>query len=151
MIEDLVRKVLELERRLDGLVQTERPRWMDWTPTVDQGGAVAVTVLLARYMTFGDLAVVQANLAVTGAGNAGNAVSVQGQPATIQAANTGVAIGIGWVYDATVGSYIGALHVIGATDWRIRAHLETSYVGVDPSFALASGDYIRLQAAYERT
>ena len=150
MIEELVRRIDRLERRLDGLVQPERPRWVDWTPTVDQNGAVAVTVTLARYMILGDLAVVQAYLAVTGAGNAGTAISIQGQPTAIQSANNAVHIGVGRVDDTGTASYVGALYATGATDWRIRAHLETANIGADPSFALANGDYIWLQAAYER-
>ena len=151
MIDDLIRRIDRLERRLDGLVQPERPRWVDWTPTVDQDGAVAVTVTVGRYMILGDLAVVQCDLDVTAAGTAGNAIIIQGQPTAIQSANHGsIVLGIATVNDAGTAAYVGALISNGATEWRIRAHNTTGSVGVDPNFALANGDAIRLSAAYER-
>lgn len=150
MISELVRRVNALERQVSGLVLPERPRWVDWTPTVDQAGPVAATVALARYMVLGDLAVVQASLSLTGAGALGAAVVVGGQPAAIQSANNAVMIGGAWVEDHGTALYTGALHVLGATDWRIVCHDTVDYCGADPSFALASGDSIWLQAAYER-
>lgn len=147
---ELVRRISQLERRLDGLVLPERPAWANWTPTVDQGGAVAVTVTLARYMVLGDLAVVQARLDVTGAGNAGNAVIIQGQPSAIQAANNSIVIGHCSIYDAGTGFYLAIIDAIGPTDWRMFRDGETAYVGIAPNFALASSDVIFLHAVYER-
>jgi len=152
MIGELVRRVVALERRVNGLVLPERPRWIDWTPTVNQGGAVAVTVTVARYMVLGDLAVVQARLDVTGAGVAASHIVIAGQPAAIQSANAADAMMLGgaWVYDNGAALYVGALVTMAATDWRIICHNEVDFCGVDPSFALTAGDAILLQAAYER-
>lgn len=124
----------------------------DWTPTVTQSGAVAVTVTYARYFIVGEVAIVQALLAVTGAGTATNAIIIGGQPAAIQPANTATfaAIGVGIVRDSGGSvSYTGILTARDVTDWRFQAHNVGPTIGISPDFALASGDEISFQAAYE--
>jgi hypothetical protein len=128
------------------------PAWQDWTPTVTQSGSVAVTVTYARYTLVGNLVVGVGRLAVTGSGSAGNNIIIGGQPTAIQHGNThgGLSmIGGGAVHDSGTAYYHGALMSVGATDWRILGHAD-GYIGGNPSFALANGDTISFQAAYER-
>lgn len=152
-LEDMARAIRVLERRVERLETQETTlRWVGWTPTVTQSGAVAATVTLARYATFGKLAIVEVYLAVTGAGTSGNAIVIAGQPTAIQAANaaSGLSIGGFWVEDSGSAYYVGSLLAIGATDWRMMTNAVDNYLGANPSFALANNDKIRFFAVYER-
>jgi hypothetical protein len=150
--EELVRRIDALEKRLDGRIEPENSRWMDWTPTVDQGGAVAANVSWARYAVSGNTVHLWVELAITGAGVAGNAVSVSGIPAAIQPSQASVTavVGVGEVLDTGTAYYVGALVANGADDLRIIAHNLGGFVGVTPNFALANGDAIGFHATYER-
>lgn len=123
----------------------------DWTPTVTQLGAVAVTVTFARYFIVGEVAIVQVRLVATAAGTAGNAIVIAGQPAVIQPVNAGTSvIGSAMVLDQGTAFYAGALVAIGVTDWEIMlGDGRGAYLGASPSFALANTDVITFQAAYE--
>jgi len=130
-----------------------RDPWQDWTPTVTQDVAVTVTVIYARYIVISQGVIVQARLSVTGSGTAGNAVVIAGIPSPIAAKNpnTYTIIGGGFVVNTTASvHYHGALMANGANDWRIITDGSNGFLGVNPSFALASGHQISLQAAYER-
>ena len=129
-----------------------RDSWQDWTPTITQSGNVTVTVNYARYVVLAQSVIVRAKLTVTGSGTAGNAVVIGGIPTAIQPANSGglSIIGIGNIQDSGTAQYVGALWANTASDWRLIAHNQTNFVGVTPSFALANGDIIGFQAAYER-
>ncbi len=149
---DLIKQITHLQRQVDGLIKPEVGRWVDWTPTVTQLGAVTVTVNWARYITIGDLAVVGIRLTVTGSGTAGNNIIIGGQPVAIQAANNAnvATIGTGIVFDSGTAVYHGALSAQSATDWRMFADGLNNAIGTTPSFGLVAGDVISLQAAYER-
>lgn len=150
---DLLRRVAELERQVGDLVKPEVPRWVDWTPTVSQPGALTTTITYARYATFGKIAVVEAKIEVNSAGTAGAAIVVGGQPAAIQHGATNSPssiIGSGFVVDATGSFYNAVVASVGATDWRFWGYTVTSYIGISPSFALANTDVIAFHAAYER-
>lgn len=147
---EIVRRIVELEREVDRLkTGGETPIWVDWTPTVGQGGAVSITVSSARYVLLGDIVVAQGYLGVTGAGVAGNGIIIGGQPAAIQSP-TGAVVGSIRIQDTGTAQYVGVLYVVGATDWRILCHNEGDYCGADPNFALANGDAIWFHASYER-
>lgn len=123
-----------------------------WTPTVTQSGSVTVTVSYAKYSIVGNVAVVRARLAVTGSGTIGNTIVIAGIPAAIASIDTDTyaVIGTGFIANTTAGTihYHGALVAQGANDWRIITDGSNSYLGINPSFALASGHTIALQAAY---
>jgi len=123
--------------------------WQDWTPTVDQDGAVAATVTAAQYCVMGESCLVRAILNVTGAGAAGNAIVISGQPAAVQAAAGGI-LGAAMIWDNGAGFYVGVAYVQAATDWRIFCHNETNAAGISPNFALANGDVIYLSLSYKR-
>jgi len=123
--------------------------WVDWTPTVTQSGSVTVTVTRAKYKLINKVCHLNVLLAITGAGTANNAIVIAGQPAAIQTPINNVIIGTGMIFDNGTAWYQGSLYVNGATDWRITGHLELNVMGVAPNFALANGDIIYLNGAYE--
>lgn len=153
-INDLIRQINVLEQRLDELVEPEVGGvWADWTPTVDQNGAVAVTTTFARYTTINGVVIMQIRLAVTGAGDAGNDIIIAGIPAAIRPTNPASSthtIGTANIREDGVAHHIGALIAVGANDLRIMADGNASFVGTVPNFALNNGDDLGFMAAYER-
>ena len=149
---DLIRENNRLREIIENLVEPEVNIWVNWTPTVDQGGAVTVTVTYARYTIAGNTAFIMGFLAVTGAGVAGNAISIQSVPSIIAPVNLGSngIIGGGLISEAGVTVHVGALFENGVSDFRIIADQNGTPVGITPSFALASGDAISFQGVYER-
>ncbi len=132
-----------------------RTGWQTWTPTVVQNVAVAVTVTYARYVVLAQTVIVQVRLVVTGAGTAGNDVRIQGIPSAIAPnrvdGSTAVAVcGTAVVFDTGTAFYQGALVAVGANDLRITCHNQTNRLGATPNFALANGDVISFQGAWER-
>lgn len=152
--QELVKQINSLQKQVDGLIKPEVGRWKDWIPTVTQLGAVAVTVIYARYIIVVDTVIIQALLAITAGGTIGNAIVIGGVPAVIAPANpTGAysIIGAGFMHDASPGvHYHGALMAAGASDFRIITNLSNSYLGIDPAVALANGDTLSFIASYER-
>lgn len=130
-----------------------REAWRSWTPTVTQSGSVTVTITYARYIVLARLVVVQARLAVTGTGTAANAIIIGGVPSVIEPANSGAAtyvIGAGLVRNTGTAFNGGVLAAVGVSDWRFIQAGNNNFVGIAPSFALASGDEIGFEASYER-
>lgn len=127
--------------------------WITFIPTVTQLGAITLTVTFARYIVLADTVVVQVRLAITSAGTAGNAIVIAGFPAPILPTNTVASehvVGTAVVQNTGTIFYQGALVYVGVNDFRIQAHNETGVVGITPSFALASGDFIGFQGTWER-
>jgi hypothetical protein len=137
--------------RLDALERRELPtRWVDFTPTLTQNSAVSHTVNYARYIRVGKLAVVQLMLTADAAGTAGQAIAIASIPGEIEPAQgTPAVIGSFLIQDAGMANYAGAVIVASATTYQFVGHAETNNVGIDPNFALASGDVVSLMAAYE--
>ena len=123
--------------------------WVDWTPTIAQSGAVTVTITTAKYKIINGIVHIEVSLTVTGAGTGNNAIVIGGQPAAIQGTTNSV-IGIGVIVDFGTQLYIGAIIIAGATNWQIfRDGGGGSAIGINPNFALAVDDSIRLQASYK--
>jgi len=125
--------------------------WNTWTPTVDQGGAVAATVTRARYKVVNKICYTEVSLAVTAAGVAANNIVIAGQPAAIQSAYNQAAfpIGVGSVTDTGTAWYGGLLVANGATSWVVLDPSTGNFIGTNPNFALANGDFILFTATYE--
>jgi len=150
---DLVKEIVLLQRRVDGLIKPEVGRWVDWMPTVTQSGAVAVTVNYARYVVMANMVVGQARLTVTGSGTAGNAIIIGGMPVLDQPVRNGSNVdimGSMLVLDSGLAFYHGALVAVGGADWRGIAHNLANYIGITPSFGLVATDVIGIEFAYER-
>jgi hypothetical protein len=128
--------------------------WADWTPTVDQGGAVAATVSFARYIVLARTVIMNVRLGITGTGVAANDIIINNVPTAIQPALApfGLAvIGAGGVRDDSTNiTYTGVLVADGINAWKFRHDGDTLFIGRTPSFALANQDAIGFHATYER-
>ena len=146
MIEDLIRQVNRLQQQVDGLIKPEVGRWIDWTPTVKQSGAVTVTITEAKYNVTQSDVRIYCRLTVTGSGTAANQIRVSGFPAAIRPV-PGPApwpLGVGIVLDTGTGNYYGTPIVATATEIAIVYSITGGIIGVSPNFALANGDFIYL-------
>lgn len=151
MNDELVKRINDLQRQVDSLIKPEVGRWQTWTPTVTQSVAVTVTVTFARYVVRDNTVILRASLAVTGAGTIANAVVIGGLPAALAPVSAAGVAGIIRIFDSGTAFYVGSMEFLNSTSFQGFAHLETDAIGIDPSFALASGDTISFEAAYERT
>ncbi len=127
--------------------------WVTFAPTVTQSGAVSLTVTFARYIVLANTVIVQARLAITGAGTGNNAIVIAGLPTAILPGNTVASehvVGTGLVNDVGTLFYQGALVYVGVNDFRMQAHGVTGVIGITPNFALANGDFIGFQGSWER-
>ena len=127
--------------------------WNTWTPTITQSGAVAATVTRARYKIVNKICHTEVSLAVTAAGTAANAIVIGGQPAAIQPSYSytpgGFPIGVAQVVNAGTATYVANVATLTATTFQFRAGATDNWVGVNPNFALANGDFIFFTATYE--
>ncbi len=126
--------------------------WQNWTPTVDQGGAVSVSVNLARYTVIGDTVHMMASLSVTSAGAAGNAIIISGWDSAIDALAgwNGVPVGTCRITDTGTTDYWGIVYHPSTTALRFIDSVTQGQIGGNPSFALAIGDIIKFSLTYER-
>lgn len=151
---DLIRENNRLREIIENLVEPEVGRWITWTPTVDQGGAVTADVIFARYIVMSDLVILTARLDITGTGTAPNDIVVAGIPATIQPINfspSNVSAGNAIIKNnVTFILYSASVNLAATDDIRFVGYAETSFIGNVPNFALASGDVISFTATYER-
>lgn len=149
LYQELVRQISSLQKQVDGLVKPEIGRWLDWTPTLAQGVAVAFNITFARYTLSNKTAKVRATLAVTGAGAGGSAILVGSLPLSI--ANVSGIVGVIEVLDNGVAYYSGVAQVFNATTIYGVAHAQTAGIGQTPNFTLAQGDEVYFDLIYETT
>lgn len=121
-----------------------------YTPQVDQGVTTNITktVTFANYWLIGKLVIGFVNLAMTGAGTAGQTVTVS-QP--VSAARTAGVIGVGSYVDASVATYPSqVIQASGSLMFFTRTD-DTSdgVIGANPNFAVANTDAIRFFFMYE--
>ena len=120
--------------------------WVSYTPTLTQGVTVTKTIAYAKYCQIQKLVIVNLDLNVTSAGTGAAAVAI-GLPLTTT--STTQQIGSGFVYDQNINAlYAGPASLASATTTTML-YQTGSPIGQSPSFALASGDVIRLMVAYE--
>lgn len=153
-MEELLRQLRRLERRVAEIERVERGGfWVDWTPTLTQSGSVAHTVAYARYTTVGRLVMVQARLAITASGTAGNTITVGGIPAAIAPANSGniadVAGSFSYLDNGNTW-YAGSVYPASASTLAFIADGRSSAFGVTPNFAVANNDRLGFVAVWER-
>lgn len=155
-IEELIKEQNRLRLDLDGLVKPEVVGpWVNWTPTITQSVAVAVTVGRAKYIVDGNGKKVHifGELIVTGAGVAGNAIVIGGMAAAIRPTGLSFAslstLGTGCVLDTGTAVYYALLVAQTASDWRLRDSNTRGEIGVNPNFALAATDIITFRGSYE--
>lgn len=152
MIEQLLQAIASIKARLDRLEgKSYGGRWVDWTPTVTQSGAVTVTVTEAKYCLIGKVCHIYAKLAITGTGTGANAITVGATPVAAQpavAAGEGMVHGQAWVQDAATANYYGLAVNSSAADWIFVDTNTRGYIGTNPNFALANTDKIFFSATY---
>lgn len=125
---------------------------LDWSPTCTQGVSVSATADVAYAARTVDRVSVWGTLTVTSAGTAGQPIQVS-VPKAITSAwpGTHYSIGSGYVLDQSTGFiYLAVVYVYDEDTFTFgyTASTGNSYIGNDPSFALASGDRIDFHATY---
>lgn len=125
--------------------------WTSYTPSLTQSGAVTKTVTYAKWQQFGKTVFVMVKLAITGSGTGANAVRV-GLP--VNAAQTALSGGSGWVNDSSAGALYRGIIALGTTDCALYATNSTNagLIGADSTtmnVALASGDEVVMGFFYE--
>jgi hypothetical protein len=149
--EALVRIISQLEKRLDSLILPEVVGpWQDWTPTIDQGGAVTFTGTYARYAIDNDTAHMMVHLGVTSVGVAGNAVTIGSIPSHIAPAHVGARVTFGVFIISNGGVNYQGITTYTSGGFQFRDSTTRSLVGINPNIALAPGDIIDFNVTYER-
>jgi len=126
--------------------------WTSYTPVVTQNGARTVTVNYAEYSQINKLCFVNLDLSLTNAGTTANLVTVS-LPVNFSSSVVRRVAGSGLLYDLSATDVI-LLTAIYNSASTVRLLTETttdsaSGLGVNPAFALASGDVISLSLVYE--
>lgn len=124
--------------------------WETYTPTVTQAGNVTVTVTYAKYARIQKIVLGSIYLTVTGAGTAGNGVTVS-LPITALTAGSQI-IGSGFIFDASATNlYTVQTQITTTTTAQFYAdQTGTAAIwGVTPNVALAVNDQIRTTFIYE--
>ena len=124
-----------------------------FTPVVDQGGALSITVITSRFTQIGKLVMWEAQLRPTSTGSANQIITIT-LPETMS--NTGVSVyGNGYLWDDSaslayhfsVGSFNSTKITLVPSTGTSRTAMAES--GSTFTAALASGDQIRFQMWYE--
>lgn len=149
LYQELVKQINNLQKQVDALVKPEVGRWMDWTPTITQNGAVAADVTLAKYIISDNVIDAQVVLSVTGAGTAGQIIHIAGIPSAI-APTAGTILGTVLILDISlVLVYVGVVYANGVNDLIFYAHNSGAAMGTTPNFGLANGDVIYLNMMWK--
>lgn len=150
----LLNRIERLEKALDRLSGTEVTSggaWTTYAPLVVQGGAVAATVSLARYLRAGKAVHAYCLLGVTAAGTAANAILVT-VPAGLPTLSASLFIeGNFVVFDASAGTFYSGPVSPSTTSLLGGVPPGTGgFIGaVGMTAALASGDIIYYAVCYE--
>lgn len=121
-----------------------------WTPTVSQGVTTGIsnTVSEARYVRIGNLVHFWVDVTVTGTGTAGSAITIT-LPITGSGHSGSIQIGSMLIFDASAATRYQGTAEGGSTTISCAHNLSsTTFVGANPSFALANGDVIRATGHY---
>lgn len=120
--------------------------WTSYTPTLTQSTTLTKTVTYARYQRIGRTIHMAVDLAITSAGVSGNNI-VLGLPLTASVV-TGV-VGVFRYFDAGNTIYTGT--ALGASTTTVVFYVSSNgnAMGVNPTFAAASGDSLQCQITYE--
>jgi hypothetical protein len=126
--------------------------WTSYTPTVTQAATVAITVNHSQYTRIGRTIVWAFELAVTGAGTAGNAVVVTTPVTTVGTGGSRFGLGVAQILDASASTRYVCMIEHGGAAGQFRFIHDTSgggEFGTAPAITLASGDSIRGQAIFQ--
>jgi hypothetical protein len=126
--------------------------WQTYTPVVTQDGVRTVTVNYAQYVQINKFCTVNVDLEVTNAGTTANLVTVS-LPVNFATGTSRRVAGTGLLFDLSATDVV-LLTAIYNSSSTVRFFTETttnpnSGLGVDPGFALASGDVLSLSFTYQ--
>jgi hypothetical protein len=125
--------------------------WTSYTPTVTQNGTRTVTVNHAEYSQINKLCLVNLDVTLTDAGTTANLVTVT-VPINL-GSSLGRVSGSGLLYDLSATDVVLLTAIYNsASTVRFVTEATTdpaSGLGVNPAFALASGDVLSLSLMYE--
>jgi hypothetical protein len=125
--------------------------WTSFTPTLSQGVStnISKTVTYAKYAQLGKVVFCNIRLSITGTGTAGSGILVS---LPLASATGNIIIGAGGYFDASVNNYTGWAFCSGTLNVGLVTHTNgDNLVGVNPNFAVASGDIVNLHLVYETT
>jgi len=129
--------------------------WIDFTPTVQQGGAVfpTFTATYAQYRVFDETAFIRMKVIFDGStpGTAGNAIIVSGWPVAINPANSSLTTPVGEFIIADTGTtyYTGTVVAASATTMQMIGSNYGSGMGLTPSFSLTTNDVVSINCCYK--
>lgn len=123
--------------------------WTVWTPTLNQGGAVAFTTNLAHYTQIGKLCVVHCQLTASAAGTGANDIIVGGFPVAPLSSNVDFAVGT-FRFDGTA-IRIGAACMVTSSTFKFQVDNQAGFLGTAPNVALANGQVLTFRATFETT
>lgn len=121
--------------------------WEVWTPAWTQSATVSHTVGRAKYVRIGRTIHLLASLTASSAGTSGNAIVVSNFP--VAAAATSAIMGSYRYFDSGNTIYTGAAYGASTTSVNFQVSGNGNPMGVNPTFAVASGDVIWFQVTYE--
>jgi hypothetical protein len=109
----------------------------------------AFTTNSARQITIGKFALIEMNVAFTGAGTAGSAIAVT-LPAGLTLASSGAGTLGSFTYnDISTTIYTGSVLFATTTTLQFIASGNANYLGATPNFAIANGDSLSLTVMVE--
>lgn len=122
---------------------------MDFTVTLKQNAAsVAATTRDATFVVRDGWVHAHVMLDITASGTVGTELKITPDSTLPDPADAYAGSAVGTFYYEDGGTkYIGAV-IWDGDDLRFVAHLETGYLGIDPSFAAANADSIRVELTY---
>jgi hypothetical protein len=127
--------------------------WTDFTPDLDQGGAVTKTVSYCRYVRAGRTITYQGRLIVTGTGNATTAVLITLPVTAVHAAFR--AIGVGDLFNSSAGTKFMCEAQLNNSTTVVRfqpmSETDNSILGASGPFtsAIAADDALTFSIVYE--
>lgn len=151
VLESIVARLKGLDKRVLRLEALEVGGvWTNWTPTIDQAGAVACTVTEAKYSRIGKVVHAYAVLAVTAAGTANNNIVIGGIPSAVGITLAACCVGSFVLIDSGGNTpyRVGAVYTASVSTVLLIVDAATAPVGQDPNFALANGDAITFTITY---
>jgi hypothetical protein len=128
--------------------------WQAWVPTMNQGAAVVLNVVGARYTRIGNTVIGDFHLVVISGGTGGQTITIS-RPVPGRAL-TGTITSVGTAYVSVAGVGQMMLHVVdpgstGGSFAFIRSDIANvaNYFGPDPSITLAAGNAFHGSFTYE--
>jgi hypothetical protein len=129
-----------------GIMNQIGAEWVDFTPTLTQGGNVTKTVVQARYCQIQKTVIGQLVMNVTGAGTGATAVAI-GLPIAARATNA--IVSYGYLYDANTNTIYNVTGFTASTTTMQFFYQTGNTFGVSPNVALANTDQLAIQFSYE--